>query len=123
MCVIAYQQTLNQHCKKIQYSSNFKYIIIVHLIHHIVLYINLLQRRKIQNRREHLATPGYVTLSVTVIYLLRIKRFLHLSLGCDHHHVPCSSYNTAAVNGDGQRFPHLSLSYHLYNLQVETSSV
>jgi hypothetical protein len=36
-------------------------------------YIYRLQSRKIQNRREHLATLGYVTLSVTVIYLARTK--------------------------------------------------
>jgi hypothetical protein len=74
--------------------------------------MHLLQRRKIQNRREHLATRGYVTLSAIAIYLARTTRFLHLSLGHDHHLVPRSSYNTIAVNGDNQRFLHLSLSHH-----------
>jgi hypothetical protein len=49
----------------------------------ILYYIHLLQRRKIQNRREYLATLGYVTLSIMVINLARTKRFLHLFLGCE----------------------------------------
>jgi hypothetical protein len=33
-------------------------------------YIYLLQRRKIQNRREYLATLGYVTISIMVMSLV-----------------------------------------------------
>jgi hypothetical protein len=32
------------------------------------------------------------------IYLVRTKRFFHLSLGRDHYLVPRSSYNTATLN-------------------------
>jgi hypothetical protein len=91
-CVIAYHPLINIGRK---YSSNIKYIIIVHLVHHMS-YIHLWERRKIENRREHLAILGYITISVTVMYLARINRkIFHLSLS-HHHLLPRLSYNTAA---------------------------